>query len=359
MDGELSSEKGEVMKKRFKIMVLGAATLSLAGCASRRMASQAPPYVPPPVPGQMFQQPPPGAIIVQPGQAPPGAFPTSPPPMAPPRTQFPPPPPGSNAFPVGPPTSPPSTSGIPSDVRDKVGFRWEPSAPPAQRPYQPPQQQYQQPQQPSYPPAQAPQQSASPPNVLLLPPTPEPGTAIPKENVPSDSAPRDEPRKQLYPPSTKEPAVSSLPVGIAGFDTARTNVSTGQRPTLEGLDWLQKSNFRTVLFLYRPGEATDADRQQAEKRGLNFVAIEINPRDLNRDAVERFLRVQGDHRTEKLFVYDLDGSLAGAMWYLSFRVIDQDADDVARVKASSLGQGENRDAARDVWESVRKYVEQK
>lgn len=325
------------MKKRFKFLMFGAATLAMAGCASRRQAAQGPPFSPPPPPRPIYtSQPPPGAIIVQPGQTPPGGFPTAPQPSAPPGGFTPPPPPpGAGGFPTAPPPGPssqapvpppPSSLGIPNEVRDRVGFRWEPGAPPAQPP------------------------AANPPSVLLLPPTPEPG-----------STPKDEPRRQLYPPTTppKEAPVSTLPVGIAGFDRARENNATGQRPTLEGLDWLQKSNYKTVVFLHLPGEATDADRQQIEKRGMTFVPIEINPRDLNRESVERFLRVQIDHRSDKLFVYDLDGSVAGAMWYLSFRIIDQDNDDIARIKAGSLGQGENRDSARDTWQAVRKYLEQK
>lgn len=340
VDGEILPEKADAMKKYLKFLTLTAAALMLGGCASRRNAAQSDPYQPPPPP-RIYGQPPPGAIIVQPGQSPPGAFPTQPPP--PPPGSFPTAPPGpgaSNPFPTSPqpggfptappaPPGPPSTSNVPSDVRDRVGFRWE-ATPPATRPASPPQ-----------PPA-------GPSGVLLLPPTPEPSTN------------KDEPRRQLYPPTppaTKEPA--ALPVGIAGFDRARDNVATGQRPTLEGLDWLQKSNYRTIVFLHLPGESTDADRQQIEKRGLNFVSIEINPKDLNREQVERFLRVQTDHRAEKLFVYDLDGSLAGAMWYLSFRILDQDSDDVARVKAGSLGQREDRESARELWVTVRKYVEQK
>jgi hypothetical protein len=324
MGGEWSPEKADAMKPSIKILVLGVAAIALAGCASRRGAPQGS-MPPPPPPRAVF--PPPGAIIVPPGGGPPGAFPTAPnqapppgPTNAPPFPQSSPPGPSSQ-FPVAPPPAP-SSSIAPVEARERVGYRWEPAAPPA-----------------------------TPPSVLLLPPTPEPGSPEP---------PRQEPRKQLYPPQqSKEPAVSNLPVGIAAFDRARDNVATGQRPSLEGLDWLQKSNYRVVIFLHPPGEAIDADRQQVEKRGMIFVPIEINPRDLSRNAVERFLRLQAESRNEKIFVYDLDGSLAGAMWYLSFRLIDQDSDEIARIKAGSLGQGENRDASRDIWQAARKYVEQK
>ena len=92
---------------------------------------------------------------------------------------------------------------------------------------------------------------------------------------------------------------------------------------------------------------------------MTFVPIEINAKDLHRDSVERFLKIQAESKTDKIFVYDADGSLAGAMWYLSFRLIDRDADDTARVRANSLGQNETRESARDLWEEVRRYLEMK
>lgn len=189
---------------------------------------------------------------------------------------------------------------------------------------------------------------SGPPTVLLLPPTPEPGSSEPAKQEP----------KQLYPPQSKEPPAAALPVGIPGFDRPRDGVATGQRPFLEGLDWLQKSGYKTVVFLHKAGEQTDADREQVERRGMTFVPIEINSRELNSEAVERFLRLQ-ENPGGKLFVYDLDGSLTGAMWFISFRLIDHDADEVALIRASSLGLGENREAARDIWRSARKYVESK
>lgn len=333
-----------IMKMTLKFLVVGLIMASMVGCASRRLAtrSTAPAFTPPPPPQPVL---PPGAILVPPGgfppgSGPPGAFPTPPPPPGPaPLPGFPTAPPGpSNGFPV----APPSTSSIPpGEALDRVGFRWQPSGPPSPPNVpSPPSARV----APTPPPPPAP--AASPPSVLLLPPTPEPGAAAPPE-----------PRKQLYPPeSSKEPA-TLLPVGIFGFDKARDHVATGQRPTLEGLDWLQRSGYRVVVFLHAPGEKVDTDREQVERRGMKFIPIEIDARNLNRDSIDRFLAFQKDPSREKVFVYDLDGSMAGAMWYLSFRMIDQATDDQARVRAGSLGQGENRDAARDLWQSVRRYAE--
>lgn len=357
------------MKRTFKFLVVATAAVALAGCASRRLASQGngPQYVPPSPPRPVY--PPPGSIVVPQGSLPPGSVPAGsvplgsvppgtaapgsfgpqptspqlPAPSNPPAFPTAPPSGPTSQFPVAPPaalpSAPPAASGAPNAAPDRVGYRWQPdigSAPQGSPP-------------PAVPPL-VPPVPAGPPTVLLLPPTPEPGSA---------ETPRNDPPKQLYPPQqTKEPPAAPLPVGIAGFDRARENAATGQRPLLEGLDWLQKANYRTVIFLHAPGEQTDADRQQVERRGMTFVPIEINARELNRGAVEHFLRLL-ENRADKLFVYDRDGSRTGAMWYVAFRLIDHDNDEVARIKAGSLGQGENREAARDIWRAARQYIEQK
>src|SRR4029079_10515345 len=75
MDDELSPERGGIMKRTFKFLVVGTAALALTGCASRRLASQgnSPQYAPPPPPRPVY--PPPGAIIVPQGSLPPGSIP--------------------------------------------------------------------------------------------------------------------------------------------------------------------------------------------------------------------------------------------------------------------------------------------
>jgi hypothetical protein len=374
MDDETVPERAEIMKRTFKFLVVGAALIALGGCASRRLATQGNNrFVPPPPPVNL----PPGTVVVPPGgsfpvQYPPGQFPqaTFPPgsvPAAGPAQGFLPTPPNapvspgpnglapfptapapgpSSQFPTAPPpvqpNMPPAAS-VPGEAPDRVGYRWQPLAPPPST-------------SPPAPPlvAPAPRASAAPPTVLLLPPVPEPGTQEPPRQEP----PRQEPQRQLYPPQQEK---ESLPLGIASFDRPRNGVASGQAPTLEGLDWLQKGNYKTVVFLHRPGESTDADRLQFERRGMTFVAIEINPRELSRDSVERFLQVQRKQIEErdKIFVYDLDRSLAGAMWYLSFRLIDQQDDEVALINARSIGLSETRESAREVWQAVRKYLESK
>jgi hypothetical protein len=380
MDDEMSPERGGIMRKAFKFLLVGAAAVTLAGCASRRPASQAPPFAPPPPPRPVAVYPSPAPVIVpqggvpagsyppgyappggfpqgsfQPGSVPPGNFPTAPgfngpsptlpgSPGAPGGAPFPTaPPPPNNPFPVAPPPGSPGASNAPNAAPDRVGYRWQPDVPQSPAiPAVPP---------PPVPPLAhpAPPASSRPPSVLLLPPVPD---------TDAPAAPKQE-QRQLYPPDQKEPPIAALPVGIAAFDRPRDGVWSGQRPSLEGLDWLQKSNYKTVVYLHLPGAAIDSDRQQVEKRGMTFVPIEIDPRELKRGSVEQFLRLQTENRGDKVFVYDLDGSLAGAMWFLAYRLVDQDSDETARIKAGSLGQRENSEAAREIWRAARKYIEQK
>jgi hypothetical protein len=58
-----------------------------------------------------------------------------------------------------------------------------------------------------------------------------------------------------------------------------------------------------------------------------------------------------------VFVYDRDGALAGGLWYLWFRLVEESPDDVARIRARSLGLREDREGAhRDMWQSVQRYI---
>src|SRR5262249_13167153 len=157
-------------------------------------------YMPPaPPPGIA---PPPGAVIVQPGQLPPGAvpqrgFPTAP--TQPGAAPFPtaPQPGPTSQFPVAPQNAQPPAASIPADARDRVGFRWEPANPPAAG---------------STPPS--PPSDPLRPNVLLLPPTPD-----------TSAEPKQDNRKSIETP--EPPRASQLPVGIAGFDRVRENLTTG------------------------------------------------------------------------------------------------------------------------------------
>jgi protein tyrosine phosphatase (PTP) superfamily phosphohydrolase (DUF442 family) len=125
----------------------------------------------------------------------------------------------------------------------------------------------------------------------------------------------------------------------------------------DGLDWLRASGYRTVLHVRRPGEDDTADRKQVEKRQMKYLTIEVAPETLSRQTVEAFSRLLNDASEYPLFVYDRDGALAGGLWYLHFRLTEQIDDDVARVRASSLGLREDREGThRAMWLAVQKLL---
>ena len=57
-----------------------------------------------------------------------------------------------------------------------------------------------------------------------------------------------------------------------------------------------------------------------------------------------------------MFVYDVDGSLSGGLWYLYFRKVEKLSDEAARLRATRLGLKENADSQRKMWLAVQKVL---
>jgi protein tyrosine phosphatase (PTP) superfamily phosphohydrolase (DUF442 family) len=224
---------------------------------------------------------------------------------------------------------------------------------------------------PSAPPAPAP----------ITPPT---GTRFypPSEPTPSESRWQGVPQAGVQlsplPPSSPEPprdgvrlqtpqpgrpaiteertATPSLPVDIPQFAVAQDRVTNGLKPFPDGFDWLRTNGFRTVLHLLPPGESDTADRKVVESHGLRYLGLEVSPQNLAA-AVNDFNRIVGDPANLPLFVYDKDGTLAGALWYLHFRTVDRLPDETARRKAAALGlREETRGDAGTLWVAIQDYL---
>jgi protein tyrosine phosphatase (PTP) superfamily phosphohydrolase (DUF442 family) len=312
----------------------------MVGCAgARRSHRDAQPVLAPAPPAPVAQ-----GFAPAPG-APPG-FPTAPPVNG----QFPAPQPGpSAAFPTVP--SPPG-NGLAAPPGPSNAFPMAPAAPNPQFPTAPPPGPMGQIES-NWQPAEARAPATADNRVLLGPP-----------EVSADQSGKD---KKLYPPQVeaapndKAPSASlpsaSLPVGIPQFASVKPQIATGRRPLDDGYAWLKNNRYRTVVNVRLPGENDDADRKQAEDRGLTYVSVEMSPVLVAKDAVEEFFKVVRDPERQPVFVYDRDGALAGGLWYLYFRVAEQDNDDVARIRARSAGLREDREGAhREMWQSVQKYL---
>jgi protein tyrosine phosphatase (PTP) superfamily phosphohydrolase (DUF442 family) len=134
-------------------------------------------------------------------------------------------------------------------------------------------------------------------------------------------------------------------------------VASGRRPMIDGLYWLRDHGYKTVLQVRAPDELSDIDRVF---KPLKHLSLELSPKTLTPALVEEFNRIVADAANRPLFVYDRDGSLAGALWYLHFRTAGKLSDEEARKKAAALGLKEDGDAARrEMWLAIQKYLAEK
>lgn len=202
------------------------------------------------------------------------------------------------------------------------------------------------------------------------PPSPGPGVRLAPPQVTDSPAPSDS--AKLYPPQTPEPPPAarmppavddgrdgspSLPADIPHFALAKPRVASGEQPLPEGIAWLKAHGYRTVLHVRAPREDDSAARAQFEKRGLRYLSLELSADTLTKEVVDQFNRIVRDEKLLPLFVYDQDGSRAGALWYLYFRLVDGASDDKAREGAARLGFRQDDEDHRTMWLAVQKYLE--
>jgi protein tyrosine phosphatase (PTP) superfamily phosphohydrolase (DUF442 family) len=175
--------------------------------------------------------------------------------------------------------------------------------------------------------ASAPNTSASPRQAQsFAPQTPE-----------SRQAQSQSPQTPEPPPARDDRAASpALPVDIPHFAMVKTNLASGQEPFAEGIAWLKAHGYRTVLHVRAPGEDDRAARQ-FEQSGLRYLSLEVSPQTLSKDIADHFNGMVGDAGNLPLFVYDKDGALAGALWYVHFRLVDRQTEEQARQNAERLG----------------------
>lgn len=209
------------------------------------------------------------------------------------------------------------------------------------------------------PPGGVEQAGGVPPGARLNPPEfGDPGKRESARLLPPESP--EPPKTEKKEPPEKEPGPSpspSLPVGIPGFAEVKPGVSTGQRPLLDGLDWLQRRNYRSTLYLRRPGEDDATDRRELEtRRALRYTSLEVSPQTLTPALVKQFNDIVGNPGNHPLFVYASEPLLAGALWYLHFRTVDKIPDAEARSKAAALGLKEEDGENREMWLAIQKYL---
>lgn len=198
-------------------------------------------------------------------------------------------------------------------------------------------------------------------------PPPSPPASVPKVYLEQPEPVAANPEPRAYTPQTQEPprasddraASPALPVDIPQFAAIKTNIASGQEPFAGGIAWLKSHGYRTVLHVRLPGEDDSAARTQFEKSSLRYLSLEVSPQTLSRETVDQFNRLVADANNLPLFVYDKDGSLAGALWYLHFRLVDQATEEKAREEAERLGFKQDRsDAHLKMWLAVQRLLKE-
>ena len=190
-------------------------------------------------------------------------------------------------------------------------------------------------------------------------PAAQPAPPVTREEPPPATQPAPPASPQVLRPGVAEEApMPSLPVGISQFAVAEEGVTSGLKPAVYGgLDWLQAHGYRAVLHVKSPGEDDAADRQVIENHKLKYLSLDVSPGTLTPAVVQAFNRVVGDRGNRPLFVYDQSGMLAGGLWYLHFRSVDRDTDEVARLKAARLGLPAEVNADnRAMWLAIERYL---
>lgn len=179
----------------------------------------------------------------------------------------------------------------------------------------------------------------------------------------AESATPNETRQ--YSPQTPEPpparddrsASPALPVDIPQFAIVKTNIASGQEPYTGGIAWLKSHGYRNVLHVRAPKEDDSAARRLYEQSGLRYLSLEVSPQTLSRALVDQFNQMVADANNLPLFVYDKDGSLAGGLWYMHFRLSDRASEEKAREEAERLGfKPERSDAHLKMWLAVQNLL---
>ena len=132
-------------------------------------------------------------------------------------------------------------------------------------------------------------------------------------------------------------AAPEVPTGISDFALVKDGVTAGQRPTLDGLDWLKSKGYKSVVYLRGPKDDDVTDRRQVERRDMKFVSLVVSSETLTQTWVDEFNQLVGDTGSRPIFVYATDQQVAGAVWYLHFRTAEFLTHDEARVRAGRYG----------------------
>jgi len=203
-------------------------------------------------------------------------------------------------------------------------------------------------------PSPAPSSSGRPAPEILLP-DPVPGGPSSRSQYPATAAPAGVLGAPVKTPGPPLAATTTAVGGLPGFTKVKDGVASGRKPALDGFDALKRMGTRTVVYLHPAGADLAALRDVAEKRGLQVVGIETTPEKLA-TAAAAFDAVLADRSAGPVYVADDTGLRAGALWYVHFRVAEQQSDEVARIRARALGLTDAGDEGGAFAAAIRQYL---
>jgi protein tyrosine phosphatase (PTP) superfamily phosphohydrolase (DUF442 family) len=138
-------------------------------------------------------------------------------------------------------------------------------------------------------------------------------------------------------PKTEDEPDAQRAIDLPGFAIARPGVASGIQPFPDGVTWLKNKGYKTVLHLTTPGDDNAAAKRQFESKGLTYTSLEVSPARLTEEVYKAFVKAVEDRESHPLFVYDKDGSSAGALWYLYNRLHLKNTAEKSRAEAQRLG----------------------
>jgi len=176
-----------------------------------------------------------------------------------------------------------------------------------------------------------------------------------------------EPMDRASPPTGSIPGVNETPsngakkadlaIEIPQFDIVYEKVAAGLQPFPDGFTMLRENGYRTVLRIHRPEDDGSALQTDIESKGLKYQSLAVSPKALNREVVDQFSKIIGDPNAQPIFVFDRRGQLAGALWYLHFRLNDGLPESEARRKAVRLGLDESSEGENaELWLAINQIL---
>lgn len=199
------------------------------------------------------------------------------------------------------------------------------------------------------------------------PPRGEKGLPVPDRTVfPDPTLPQTAPTVvEERDGSTRESKSSpkaDAPAGVGDFQAVKNkpNVAAGRKPTPDGLAWLAKSGYKTVVFAHDPAADVTPTKAACEAAGLKFVGVPAAA-DTIPAATAAFDAALAGAKDGAVYVCDDTGLRAATLWYAHFRTVDLLSPDTAKVRAIGLGLGDTDANAeqKKLWDAVQEHLAKK